>query len=169
MYTCTQYIFMYYSVKKKTSSCERIRTGELSPSCPIYTNLVNRHGHFLINKKTCLVYRSTKGNMPFKEELESLAPDPIMWHGNGNMIVYKYILFPSHSAIYYSNIHIHTYIYIHREYFITHCILRGPLNYGCDDEKQSYVNYHYGFQVQERILFIPTPTTPCVVFWIRRT
>lgn len=59
------------------------RTGELSPSCPIFTNLVNKHGHFQMDKITCLIYRSTKGDMPYKEELETLAPDPLMWHGNG--------------------------------------------------------------------------------------
>jgi hypothetical protein len=90
------------------------RTGELSPSCPIYTNLVNRHGHFLIDRKTCLIYRSTKGNMPFKEELETLAPDPLMWHGNGmqNDSFSKHILLLNIEYIHTNiNTYIHTVIY----------------------------------------------------------
>lgn len=83
MYVCVIIYIVHILVSEKYVFLMNYRTGELSPSCPIYTNLVNRHGHFLIDRKTCLVYRSTKGNMPFKEELESLAPDPLMWHGNG--------------------------------------------------------------------------------------
>ena len=59
------------------------RTGELSISCPIYSNLVNKFGHYRLNSSSCLIYRHTSSDMPFREELNSLAPDPLIWHGNG--------------------------------------------------------------------------------------
>lgn len=59
------------------------KTGEISLSCPIFTNLARKHGHFVLHQDTCLVGRSTRDGMPYQEELESLSPDPLVWHGAG--------------------------------------------------------------------------------------
>lgn len=52
-------------------------------SCHIYTNLVRKQGHFRLNPETCLVERHTSPTMVLSEELQTLAPDPLIWHGNG--------------------------------------------------------------------------------------
>jgi hypothetical protein len=59
------------------------RNGTLSFSCHIYNNLLKRLGHFEVDSPSCLVHRVVKPNMILKEELESLSPTPIIWHGNG--------------------------------------------------------------------------------------
>ncbi len=59
------------------------RTGKIDMSCPNYTMLLKRLGHFDVNKTTCLAERRYWAKMPLQEELESLAPDPLIWHGNG--------------------------------------------------------------------------------------
>ena len=59
------------------------RTGEIDTSCPNWTMKLMRHGHFKVNQSSCLLYRHYWPQMPCKEELESLAADPIIWHGNG--------------------------------------------------------------------------------------
>jgi hypothetical protein len=53
------------------------------PSCPNWTPLLSRHGHFKIADDSCQVSRHFWNDMPLKEELASLAPDPVIWHGNG--------------------------------------------------------------------------------------
>ena len=42
-----------------------------------------RQGHFKVNRTSCTLYRHYWAGMPAREELESLAADPIIWHGNG--------------------------------------------------------------------------------------
>jgi len=53
------------------------------PSCPNWTVLLHRHGHFFVNESTCQVRRKMWPSMPLQVELSSLAPDPVIWHGNG--------------------------------------------------------------------------------------
>lgn len=59
------------------------RDGELAMSCPDFTKFSMRRGHFSVDEKSCLVHRSMNAQIPFQEELGSLAADPIIWHGNG--------------------------------------------------------------------------------------
>jgi hypothetical protein len=60
------------------------RTGLISQSCPIHTNLARKYGHFVLNKVNCLIGRAVPDSMPsMKEELESLSGSPLAWHGNG--------------------------------------------------------------------------------------
>jgi hypothetical protein len=61
----------------------KTRTGELSKSCPNYTNLMTKLGHFAVNDTSCRAYRHVSANMALKEELESLALHPVIYHGNG--------------------------------------------------------------------------------------
>lgn len=61
----------------------KAKTGGVCKSCPIWTNLLNRLGHFKVNQTDCLLRRKYWPNMPLEYELLSLAPDPIIWHGNG--------------------------------------------------------------------------------------
>jgi len=59
------------------------RNGTLSFSCHIYNNPIRRQGHFHLNKESCLVDRVVTDGMALREELLTLAPAPIVWHGNG--------------------------------------------------------------------------------------
>lgn len=59
------------------------RNGSLSFSCHIFNNIARRQGHFHIDKSSCLVQRVVTSGMVLREELSSLAPLPIIWHGNG--------------------------------------------------------------------------------------
>jgi hypothetical protein len=59
------------------------KTGLLDTSCPNWTMKVMRMGHFRVNKTNCLLGRHTNAHMWAREELETLAPDPLIWHGNG--------------------------------------------------------------------------------------
>jgi hypothetical protein len=61
----------------------RNRTDNYDMSCHIYTNLVRKQGHFQVNPDTCLVERHVTESMVLREELQTLAPDPLIWHGNG--------------------------------------------------------------------------------------
>lgn len=61
----------------------KTRTGEISTSCSVWTKQLSRKGHFYVNDTSCLLRRKTWPDMPLEEELTSLAPDPIIWHGNG--------------------------------------------------------------------------------------
>ena len=59
------------------------KSGKLDTSCPNWTMKLTRAGHYKINQTTCTLERHYWKNMPIQEELESLASDPIIWHGNG--------------------------------------------------------------------------------------
>mmetsp|Transcript_21846 Transcript_21846/g.19902 ORF Transcript_21846/g.19902 Transcript_21846/m.19902 type:complete len:355 (-) Transcript_21846:4-1068(-) len=59
------------------------RDGQYHLSCTDRTNAVARHGHFNVNRENCQAHRVLSSSMPGKEELESLSPDPLIWHGNG--------------------------------------------------------------------------------------
>lgn len=61
----------------------KLRNGTVSTSCVVWTKLLSRVGHFDLDNKNCLLRRKTWDSMPLQEEMESLAPDPIIWHGNG--------------------------------------------------------------------------------------
>eukprot|EP01034_Spumella_vulgaris_P037272 gene37272-45994_t len=63
--------------------CKDRLTGDNAKSCHIYTNLLKRMGHFVVNQSTCEVGRAVFAKMPLEEEMSSLAADPIIWHGNG--------------------------------------------------------------------------------------
>lgn len=58
-------------------------THELCPSCPNWTPLLQRNGHFYVDQQSCQVKRKMWSNMPMEIEVRSLAPDPVIWHGNG--------------------------------------------------------------------------------------
>jgi hypothetical protein len=64
----------------------RNRNGTLSFSCHIYNNLLRRLGHFEVNSTSCLVHRVVKDGFILKEELNSLAKYPLVWHGNGRVL-----------------------------------------------------------------------------------
>jgi hypothetical protein len=53
------------------------------PSCPNWTPLLAKHGHFRIDADSCQVMRRYWKEMPLQVEMETLAPDPVIWHGNG--------------------------------------------------------------------------------------
>jgi len=61
----------------------KTRQGNISMSCPNWTNLLNRLGHFKVSQTLCVLQRNYWENMPMQVELESLAHDPVIWHGNG--------------------------------------------------------------------------------------
>jgi hypothetical protein len=53
-------------------------------SCPDKTKLfTRRHNYFRLNESSCLIYRHVDANTPYQEEVNSLASDPLVWHGNG--------------------------------------------------------------------------------------
>lgn len=53
------------------------------PSCPNWTPLLARNGHFRIDSDSCQVMRRFWDKMPLEIEMKTLAPDPVIWHGNG--------------------------------------------------------------------------------------
>lgn len=57
--------------------------GTICMSCPVWTKLMSRLGHFVVTDDRCLLQRKLWDGMPLREEMESLALDPIIWHGNG--------------------------------------------------------------------------------------
>lgn len=61
------------------------RNGTFSYSCHIYNNLIRRQGHFAIDNSDCQAHRLITNGMALKEELETLSPRPLIWHGNGKL------------------------------------------------------------------------------------
>lgn len=59
------------------------KLGKLDTSCPNWTMKLTKMGHYKMNQTSCNLQRNYWEQMPIKEELESLAKDPIIWHGNG--------------------------------------------------------------------------------------
>ena len=55
---------------------------------------MNRLGHFRTNASTCLVHRGLWAGMPMREEAESLASDPVIWHGNGGHLLICFLMPP---------------------------------------------------------------------------
>lgn len=55
----------------------------ICPSCPNWTPLLSKQGYFHMNNDDCTIQRKTWKGMPLQTELESLAPTPVIWHGNG--------------------------------------------------------------------------------------
>jgi hypothetical protein len=70
----------------------KMRNGSLDRHCPNYSMKLTRLGHYYTNKGKCQVMRKTWKGMLGQEELESLAPDPVIWHGNGagKRLYYQY-------------------------------------------------------------------------------
>lgn len=58
-------------------------TGHVCTSCVVWTKMLSRQGHFVLNESNCLLQRKIWPTMPLLEEMESLASDPVIWHGNG--------------------------------------------------------------------------------------
>ena len=58
-------------------------SGKLDTSCPNWTMALSRSGYFKLNSTSCTLERNLSEGMPLKQELETLATDPIIWHGNG--------------------------------------------------------------------------------------
>ena len=58
-------------------------THELCPSCPNLTPKLQRQGHFYVDLADCHVKRKMWKDMPMEKEARTLAPDPVIWHGNG--------------------------------------------------------------------------------------
>lgn len=63
------------------------RNGTLSFSCHIYNNMLRRQGHFAIDKQSCMAHRQMTSGMALQEELNSLSSRPLVWHGNGRLIL----------------------------------------------------------------------------------
>eukprot|EP01041_Mallomonas_annulata_P004314 gene4314-8578_t len=57
--------------------------GNLSVSCSDSTMQLARKGVFTINSSSCILRRENKRNMPLFPVVDQLAPEPILWHGNG--------------------------------------------------------------------------------------
>ena len=55
----------------------------ICPSCPNWTQLLTKHGYFTVDTQTCAVQRRSWDKMPLEKQLATLAPSPIIWHGNG--------------------------------------------------------------------------------------
>ena len=62
--------------------CKTI-SGKLDTSCPNWTMTLSKSGYFKLNSTSCTLERHLSDEMPLKQELETLASDPIIWHGNG--------------------------------------------------------------------------------------
>lgn len=58
-------------------------SGQLDRSCVIWTDLLNKQGHFQLNTTTCELGRRYWSTMPLELEMSTFAQDPIIWHGNG--------------------------------------------------------------------------------------
>jgi hypothetical protein len=52
-------------------------------SCTIWNTLLSRQGHFYIDQNDCKLKRKIWDKMPLQSEMETLATDPVAWHGNG--------------------------------------------------------------------------------------
>lgn len=57
--------------------------GNISRSCVDYTTYMFRHDYFVINEKHCNAERNLQTRLKLYTQMSSLAPDPIIWHGNG--------------------------------------------------------------------------------------
>ena len=53
------------------------------PSCRDYTQFMARRNYFKVDDKTCYAYKNINENTHFYEELRTISPEPIIWHGNG--------------------------------------------------------------------------------------
>jgi hypothetical protein len=62
--------------------CKRLN-GSISMFCPDYTQRLNRNGFFVLQKKTCRILRKITPSTEFLPYVETLAPNPAIWHGNG--------------------------------------------------------------------------------------
>lgn len=62
--------------------CKNV-SGKFDTSCPNWTVTLSRSGYFKLNSSSCTLERHLSEGMPLKQELETLATDPIIWHGNG--------------------------------------------------------------------------------------
>jgi hypothetical protein len=63
-------------------ACKWHPYGNASMSCVIWTGLLAKHGFFRMSDD-CILGRHHWSTMPLETPLKSLAPDPILWHGNG--------------------------------------------------------------------------------------
>ena len=57
--------------------------GNISRSCTDYTKYMSRHNYFIINTTDCTAQRNLQPRLKLYEQLSTLAPDPVIWHGNG--------------------------------------------------------------------------------------
>jgi hypothetical protein len=70
-------------------SCRTLDTDErwpnkICPSCPNWTQLMTKQGYFWLDESDCSVQRkSAWAGMPLAVQLSTLAPTPVIWHGNG--------------------------------------------------------------------------------------
>ena len=62
--------------------CKTIH-GNISRSCVDYTTYMFRHNYFIINKEDCTAKRNLQTRLKLYDQMATLAPDPIIWHGNG--------------------------------------------------------------------------------------
>lgn len=49
----------------------------------MFTNQLNKFGHFSYNISTCELGRKLWKNMPLQIQLSNMSVNPITWHGNG--------------------------------------------------------------------------------------
>jgi hypothetical protein len=61
----------------------KLRNGTVCTSCVVWTKYMSRMGHFKMDENRCLLRRHLWPGMKLEEEMETLATDPIIWHGNG--------------------------------------------------------------------------------------
>jgi hypothetical protein len=59
------------------------RNGTLYPHCPDFTRKLARHSYFRVDDASCHAYRQVTEKTPERAELQTLAPYPVIWHGNG--------------------------------------------------------------------------------------
>lgn len=59
------------------------RSGDVYMHCYDFTTKLARHGYFYVDKSTCLVYKHIHKDLPELFELQTIALDPVIWHGNG--------------------------------------------------------------------------------------
>ena len=57
--------------------------GNISRSCVDYTRYMFRHDYFIISDQDCTARRNLQTRLKLYDQMATLAPDPIIWHGNG--------------------------------------------------------------------------------------
>ena len=59
------------------------RNGSIDMHCPDFTGLMQRRGFFHMHKDSCSITRVIDSKTSLLEYIQTLAPDPVIWHGNG--------------------------------------------------------------------------------------
>jgi hypothetical protein len=59
------------------------KNGKIDRHCPDMTGTLKKQGHYAVEESSCHIKRKVLPNMLSRGELQTLAPDPVLFHGTG--------------------------------------------------------------------------------------